>query len=108
MGTFGPVEIRVPRARLDTPDDKTTEWKSRVLPAYQRRTKAADALIAGAYLSGTNTRRVRRALATVFRGAVSNTVSRVWRLCSQQHSRHYMPFLTMSCDLNELCAFERK
>jgi putative transposase len=80
MGTFGPVEIRVPRARLDTPDDKTTEWKSRVLPAYQRRTKAADALIAGAYLSGTNTRRVRRALATVFRGAVSkDTVSRVWR-----------------------------
>lgn len=80
MGTFGPVEIRVPRARLDTPDAKTTEWKSRVLPAYQRRTKAADALIAGAYLSGTNTRRVRRALATVFRGAVSkDTVSRVWR-----------------------------
>ena len=80
MGTFGPVEIRVPRARLDTPDDKTTEWKSRALTAYQRRTKAADALIAGAYLSGTNTRRVRRALATVFRGAVSkDTVSRVWR-----------------------------
>jgi putative transposase len=80
MGTFGPVEIRVPRARLDSPDGKATEWKSRVLPAYQRRTKAADALIAGAYLSGTNTRRVRRALATVFRGAVSkDTVSRVWR-----------------------------
>src|SRR5215471_15982754 len=36
MGTFGPVEIGVPRARLDTPDGKTTEWKSRVLPAYPR------------------------------------------------------------------------
>jgi putative transposase len=80
LGTFGPVEIGVPRARLDTPDGKTTEWKSRVLPAYQRRTKAADALIAGAYLSGTNTRRVRRALGTLFRGAVGkDTVSRVWR-----------------------------
>jgi putative transposase len=80
MGTFGPVEISVPRARLNTPDGKTTEWKSRVLPVYQRRTKAADALIAGAYLSGTNTRRVRRALATLFGGAVSkDTVSRVWR-----------------------------
>ena len=80
MGTFGPVEIRIPRARLETAEGKTTEWKSRVLPAYQRRTKAADALIAGAYLSGTNTRRVRRALATLFRGAVSkDTVSRVWR-----------------------------
>ena len=79
-GTFGPVQISVPRARLNTPDGKTTEWKSHVLPVYQRRTKAADALIAGAYLSGTNTRRVRRALATIFRGSVSkDTVSRVWR-----------------------------
>jgi putative transposase len=79
-GTFGPVQIKVPRARLKTADGKTTEWKSRVLPVYQRRTKAADALIAGAYLSGTNTRRVRRALATLFRGTVSkDTVSRVWR-----------------------------
>src|SRR6476620_8953154 len=34
----------------------------------------------GAYLAGTNTRRVRRALAAVFGGAVSkDTVSRVWR-----------------------------
>ena len=79
-GTFGQVQIEVPRARLKTPDGKTMEWKSHVLPAYQRRTRAADALIAGAYLSGTNTRRVRRALATLFRGSVSkDTVSRVWR-----------------------------
>ena len=48
--------------------------------AFQRRTKAADALIASTYLAGTNTRRVRRALAAVFGGAVSkDTVSRVWR-----------------------------
>src|SRR6516225_2047111 len=60
----------LPRARLDTSDGKTTEWKSHMLGAYQRRTLAADALIAGCYLSGTNTRRVRRALATLFRGAV--------------------------------------
>ena len=80
MGTFGAVEINVPRARIEAPDGKTTEWKSNVLPAYQRRTKAADALIAGAYLAGTNTRRVRRALAALFAGAVSkDTVSRVWR-----------------------------
>jgi transposase-like protein len=63
MGTFGETLISVPRARIEAPDGKTTEWKSHVLPAYQRRTKAADALIAGAYLAGTNTRRVRRALA---------------------------------------------
>jgi putative transposase len=80
MGTFGRVEIKVPRARLTAGDGKTSEWKSKTLPAYQRRTRAADALIAGAYLAGVNTRRVRRALAALFGGAVSkDTVSRVWR-----------------------------
>ena len=80
MGTFGPVTVRVPRARLEAPDGKTAEWKNATIPAYQRRTKRADALIAGAYLSGTNTRRVRRALAALFGGAVGkDTVSRVWR-----------------------------
>ncbi len=80
LGTFGRVKIAVPRARLNTPDGKTTEWKSQSLRAYQRRTLAADALIAGCYLSGTNTRRVRRALGALFGGAVGkDTVSRVWR-----------------------------
>lgn len=80
MGTFGPVTVRVPRARLEAPDGKTAEWKNATIPAYQRRTKQADALIAGAYLAGTNTRRVRRALAALFGGAVGkDTVSRVWR-----------------------------
>ena len=80
IGTFGPVTVRVPRARLEASDGKTVEWKNATIPAYQRRTKQADALIAGAYLSGTNTRRVRRALAALFGGAVGkDTVSRVWR-----------------------------
>ena len=80
LGTFGRVEIALPRARLATAEGKTTEWKSTALRAYQRRTKRADSLIAGAYLAGTNTRRVRRALSAVFGGAVSkDTVSRVWR-----------------------------
>jgi putative transposase len=80
LGTIGTVEIAVPRARLDTPDGGTTEWKSSALRAYQRRTLVADALIAGCYLAGTNTRRARRALAALFAGAVGkDTVSRVWR-----------------------------
>jgi transposase-like protein len=79
-GAFGPIRIEVARARLNTPAGKTTEWKSSALRAYQRRTVAADALIASTYLSGTNTRRVRRALAALFGGAVGkDTVSRVWR-----------------------------
>jgi transposase-like protein len=48
LGTFGPVEVSMPRAAT--------------------------------YLAGTNTRRVRRALTTLFGGAVSkDTVSRAWR-----------------------------
>ncbi len=49
-GTFGPIEIAVPRARLATSEGRTTVWKSGALRAYQRRTLAADALIAGSYL----------------------------------------------------------
>jgi len=80
LGSFGPVTISVPRARLTDADGRRQEWRSNVLPRYARMTKQAEALIAGAYLSGTNTRRVRRALAALFKGAVSkDTVSRVWR-----------------------------
>jgi transposase-like protein len=79
LGSFGAVTVAVPRARLDTADG-TTEWVNKTLPAYRRRTREVDALIAGAYLAGTNTRRVGRALTAIFRGAISrSTVSRVWR-----------------------------
>jgi transposase-like protein len=79
-GTFGAVKLAVPRARLDAGDGRTAEWQSKALRAYQRRTQAADALIASVYLSGTNTRRVRRALAALFGGAIGkDVVSRTWR-----------------------------
>ena len=80
MGTFGATTVSVPRARVDAADGKTSEWHSKTLPAYQRGTKEIDAVIAGSSLAGTNTRRVGRALAALFRGSVSkDTVSRVWR-----------------------------
>jgi transposase-like protein len=81
-GTFGTTTVDVPRARIDRDDGtgKSDEWQNKTLPAYARRTNEVDRLIAGAYLSGTNTRRVSRALAGLFRGVVSkSTVSRVWR-----------------------------
>src|SRR5215210_4298263 len=79
-GSFGPVEIAVPRARLRTGDVTTREWRSAVLPRYARMTRQVEALIAGAYLAGTNTRRVGRALGALFRGAVGkDVVSRTWR-----------------------------
>jgi transposase-like protein len=79
-GSFGPVAIAVPRARLWAGDGTTREWRSATLPRYARRTRQVEALIAGAYLAGTNTRRVQRALAALFRGAVGkDVVSRTWR-----------------------------
>jgi putative transposase len=79
-GSFGPVGISVPRARLRAEDGATSEWRSATLPRYARRTRQVEALIAGAYLAGTNTRRVQRALAALFRGAVGkDVVSRTWR-----------------------------
>jgi transposase-like protein len=74
------MTVSVPRARIAAADGETSEWHSKALPAYQRRTKEIDAVIAGAYLAGVNTRRVGRALAALFRGSVSkDTVSRTWR-----------------------------
>jgi len=79
-GSFGPVEIAVPRARLRAEEGATREWRGAVLPRYARRTRRAEALIAAAYLAGTNPRRVQRALAALFRGAVGkDVVSRTWR-----------------------------
>ena len=79
-GSFGRVEIAVPRARLRAGEGSTREWRSAVLPRYARMTRQVEALIAGAYLAGTNTRRVGRALGALFRGAVGkDVVSRAWR-----------------------------
>ena len=80
VGTFGTETVSVPRARIEGEDGKTTEWRSKALPRYQRLTKRAEALIAAVYLAGTNTRRVKRALFGLFRGAVGkDVVSRAWR-----------------------------
>jgi transposase-like protein len=80
LGSFGPVRISVPRARMAAANGGTQEWRSAALPRYARMTRQVEALIAGAYLSGTNTRRVKRALSALFAGAVGkDVVSRTWR-----------------------------
>ncbi len=79
-GTFGTETVSVPRARIRDADGGVREWRSKALGRYQRMTKKAEALITSVYLSGTNTRRVKRALFALFRGAVSkDVVSRAWR-----------------------------
>ena len=80
LGSFGPLEITVPRGRMTKPGGGTAEWQSATLPRYARMTKQVEALIAATYLAGTNTRRVRRALGALFKGAVGkDVVSRTWR-----------------------------
>src|SRR6059058_3138530 len=80
LGSFGPIEITVPRARLTAADGTAREWQSAVLPRYARMTRQVEALIASAYLAGTNTRRVKRALGALFKGSIGkDVVSRVWR-----------------------------
>jgi transposase-like protein len=75
--------LQVPRARLQRAAGETEEWRSRVLPRYQRRTARVDEAILGVYLSGTNSRRLKGALAPLLRGgplskdAVSRLVGRL-------------------------------
>ena len=79
-GTFGKETLSVRRARIEDENGKIREWRSKAVPCYQRLTKAAQALITAVYLSGANTRRVKRALFTLFKGAVSkDVVRRAWR-----------------------------
>lgn len=75
---LGPVALTLPRGRLFTAEG-AQEWRSELLPRYARRTREVDAALAGLYLSGTNTRRVRQALKPLLKGAPlsKSAVSRV-------------------------------
>jgi len=67
--SLGNTKITVPRARLKGADGADSEWHSRILPRYQRRTERVDAALLGAYLSGINSRRLRGALSPLLRDA---------------------------------------
>src|SRR3954453_16478731 len=58
LGNFGSGKVSVPRARMADAEGGTQEWRSSALPRYARMPRQVEALIAGAYLVGTNTRRV--------------------------------------------------
>ena len=78
----GPMELDVPRARMQGPEG-TEEFHSELLPRYARRTRRVDDAILGTYLAGANTRRIRKALmpllgdANLSRSAVSRVVARL-------------------------------
>ncbi len=48
LGSFGPVELSVPRARMAAEGGGTREWRSASLPRDARMTRQVEALIAGA------------------------------------------------------------
>jgi transposase-like protein len=81
--SLGPTTVDMPRARMKTADGATAEWRSELVPRYQRRSEQVDEAILGVYLSGTNTRRIKGALAPLLRGgplskdAVSRLVGRL-------------------------------
>ena len=81
--SLGPTTFAMPRARVGTPEGATAEWHSGLVPRYQRRSERVDEAILGVYLSGTNTRRIKGALAPLLRGgplskdAVSRLVGRL-------------------------------
>ena len=81
--SLGPTTFAMPRARVLTPEGRTAEWRSALVPRYQRRSERVDEAILGVYLSGTNTRRIKGALAPLLRGgplskdAVSRLVGRL-------------------------------
>jgi putative transposase len=66
--SLGKTTIKLPRARLKS-DGAESEWHSRIIGRYQRRTERVDAALLGTYLSGINTRRLRGALSPLLRGA---------------------------------------
>lgn len=81
--SLGPTTFAMPRARVRTAEDATGEWRSTLVPRYQRRSERVDEAILGVYLSGTNTRRIKAALAPLLRGgplskdAISRLVGRL-------------------------------
>jgi transposase-like protein len=91
--SLGPTTITMPRARLQDADGQESEWHSRVVRRYQRRTERVDGAILGLYLSGINSRRLRGALAPLLRGAplskdaVSRLVGRMREELAEDYRR---------------------
>jgi putative transposase len=57
--SLGKTMIKMPRARLKGGDGAESEWHSRIIPRYHRRTQRVDVALLGTYLSGINSRRLR-------------------------------------------------
>lgn len=81
--SLGARELEIPRGRVLGEDGSSTEFRSALLPRYQRRTREVDEAILGCYLAGVNSRRIRKALAPLLgeehlsKSAISRVVARL-------------------------------
>lgn len=86
-GPTGKFEMRVPRGTIFEERVRQSggmervkrEWRSTILPRYQRRIAEVNESVTAAYLAGANTRRIRGALSPLLRNAPlsKSAVSRV-------------------------------
>lgn len=89
----GTRELEVPRGRVKAAGGRTKEFRSQLLPRYARRTAEVDEAILACYLSGANSRRIRKALAPLLgeehlsKSAVSRVVARLKDLFTQWSTR---------------------
>jgi transposase-like protein len=89
----GTRSVTVPRGRVESTDGATTEFHSRLLPRYARRTREIDDAILGCYLGGINSRRIRTALKPLLgerhlsKSAVSRIVARLKALFATWQDR---------------------
>jgi putative transposase len=76
--SFGPTELAVPRAVIFD-EERRSEWQSRIIPRYARRTREVDAALLGLYFGGVNTRRIKQAIRPLLKDSPlsKSSVSRV-------------------------------
>jgi len=77
-GPTGPVPLTLPRATLRTGTGEQ-EWRSALVPRYQRRLPEVNAAVVATYLAGGNQRRIRAALRPLLKSAPlsKSAVSRI-------------------------------
>jgi len=77
-GPTGPIPLTLPRATLRTATGRA-EWRSGLVPRYERRLPEVNAAVVATYLAGGNQRRIRGALRPLLKGAPlsKSAVSRI-------------------------------
>src|SRR3989442_444928 len=75
-GPTGPLALTLPRATLGAPG---REWRSTIVPRYQRRMREVNEAVIATYLAGGNQRRIRGALHPLLKAAPlsKSAVSRI-------------------------------